>query len=271
VTTPALRDEVLVSGPPPGWYPDPAGAPATLREWSGTAWTNRTRPAPDRSRPPRVSGPPSDSVTVEAQSGGAATEQHLPTPGGRLRAGHRGRARGTNAIIAVLILMFTVSGGYEVVTGDTSTNNNAARFAQPAAAAADVGGGQGTAATIAGATVSAPPVPAGPCAQARNAGYFINALSSAHLPVRRGGATPQPTGASSAPKDANAACSTTSFVDGRATGSNQLTVYPNATAAAAGAAVHPGAFTVGAITLQLVPALSSRRSEYQSILTHAVG
>lgn len=33
------------ANPQPGWYPDPAGAPLTLRWWDGTRWTDRTRPA----------------------------------------------------------------------------------------------------------------------------------------------------------------------------------------------------------------------------------
>ena len=31
--------------PPPGWYPDPDGAPGIVRWWSGTAWSDVTTPA----------------------------------------------------------------------------------------------------------------------------------------------------------------------------------------------------------------------------------
>jgi hypothetical protein len=31
--------------PPPGWYPDPDGAPGQVRWWSGTAWADVTTPA----------------------------------------------------------------------------------------------------------------------------------------------------------------------------------------------------------------------------------
>jgi heat shock protein HtpX len=31
------------SGPAPGWYPDPAGAPGRLRWWDGRGWTDQTR------------------------------------------------------------------------------------------------------------------------------------------------------------------------------------------------------------------------------------
>lgn len=33
----------------PGWYPDPAGAPDTLRYWDGSSWGETTVPAPPRS------------------------------------------------------------------------------------------------------------------------------------------------------------------------------------------------------------------------------
>ena len=33
------------SAPVPGWYPDPDGAPGTVRWWSGTAWSDVTTPA----------------------------------------------------------------------------------------------------------------------------------------------------------------------------------------------------------------------------------
>lgn len=41
----------------PGWYPDPAGAPHTLRYWDGRAWTEQLRPA--RPGPEHLTAPSS--------------------------------------------------------------------------------------------------------------------------------------------------------------------------------------------------------------------
>src|SRR5215212_4621871 len=56
--------------PPPGWYPDPSGAPQQ-RWWDGQQWTQQTQPRPDDPRVQR-------QVQQQAGLGGA------PAGGGTL-------------------------------------------------------------------------------------------------------------------------------------------------------------------------------------------
>jgi uncharacterized protein DUF2510 len=42
----------VTSAPPPGWYPDPSGA-RQWRVWTGTAWSDVTRPYGERADSPR--------------------------------------------------------------------------------------------------------------------------------------------------------------------------------------------------------------------------
>ncbi|MDQ0994092.1 phospholipid scramblase-related protein [Streptomyces sp. V3I7] len=41
------------SNPPAGWYPDPHGAPQTVRYWDGARWTDHTNPAPQGAPAPQ--------------------------------------------------------------------------------------------------------------------------------------------------------------------------------------------------------------------------
>ncbi|CEI31983.1 DUF2510 domain-containing protein [Propionibacterium freudenreichii] len=45
------------SGPTPGWYPDPAGAPGLYRYWDGHAWTGATTNDPAATPAPQVDSP----------------------------------------------------------------------------------------------------------------------------------------------------------------------------------------------------------------------
>lgn len=46
--------------PPPGWYPDPSGTPATLRWWDGAAWVDATQPAYPQAGAPQPYDAPQD-------------------------------------------------------------------------------------------------------------------------------------------------------------------------------------------------------------------
>ena len=64
--------------PPPGWYPDPDGAPGQVRWWSGSVWSDVTTPAgpgvavqtsPLLAPPVRPTAPPREREILE--SGGS--------------------------------------------------------------------------------------------------------------------------------------------------------------------------------------------------------
>ncbi|MGW0883627.1 phospholipid scramblase-related protein [Streptomyces sp. NPDC002671] len=62
------------SNTPAGWYPDPHGAPQTLRYWDGTQWTEHTNPAqqaagqaPQQAAPQQHAVPQQQSVDPKVQ------------------------------------------------------------------------------------------------------------------------------------------------------------------------------------------------------------
>lgn len=68
-----------MSGPSPGWYPDPSGAPQ-LRWWSGSHWTHRCQPRIDSSTIP---SPTVSNSSGQHQSPRAAPAIPLPSAGSR--------------------------------------------------------------------------------------------------------------------------------------------------------------------------------------------
>jgi uncharacterized protein DUF2510 len=223
-------------GVPAGWYPDPGGT-QRLRAWDGERWTDGTRPRWTRARRPRTDG--------------------------------------TNAIIVVLLSLFATSGTYAVVTGSSSTNNNAARFdvrttttlafavpaSPPTSAAAVLPVSPGPAvAAPAQPAVAAPTPSADPCSLVLDAFTVASALRDDHLPVSVVGALrPEAT-------QLTAPCSAVTFRDARADGTQQLAVYRSGADAAA--SVHGSdadrMIVVGNIVLTLDPSLASARPSYST-------
>jgi hypothetical protein len=91
--------------PPPGWYPDPDGAPGMVRWWSGTSWSDVATPAGPgvavQSSP--VLAPPTRPAPVE------------PSPE-ILSSGERGR---TSWIVGVSLLVLVLIVGIGLVVGQS--------------------------------------------------------------------------------------------------------------------------------------------------------
>ncbi|WP_370289047.1 DUF2510 domain-containing protein [Nocardioides sp.] len=68
----------------PGWYPDPAGAPDTLRYWDGSSWAETTMPAPPRS-PFAPPAPGTDASAQGSDEQDDALDPDLTQPIGAVR------------------------------------------------------------------------------------------------------------------------------------------------------------------------------------------
>jgi Protein of unknown function (DUF2510) len=109
---------------PPGWYPDPDGAPGTVRWWSGTAWSDVTTPAGPgvavRSSP--VLSPPASPPAP----GGSAPATAARPARRRLR---RAVAAGVVAVVAVVVALLVGRSG-----GDSSASPGATAPTAPGTA-----------------------------------------------------------------------------------------------------------------------------------------
>jgi hypothetical protein len=78
---------------PPGWYPDPDGAPGTVRWWSGTTWSDVTTPAGPgvAVQAPPVQAPPQPAVP--------------PTPPASPRRARTGWVVGLSVLGVVLVVL----------------------------------------------------------------------------------------------------------------------------------------------------------------------
>jgi len=100
------------SAPAPGWYPDPDGAPDTVRWWSGTAWSDVTTPAG-----PGVSvgrafepAPAGSAPTASSWDAWGSPEPSPPRPRTRRRTALLAGAGGL-AVVLVLVLIAVLTGG----------------------------------------------------------------------------------------------------------------------------------------------------------------
>jgi hypothetical protein len=269
--------------PPPGWYPDPLGT-ASLRAWDGTRWTTQTRRAGDVVSADALSAhqferqPPSEPTAVatlpRAPEADISREGDVPPyAGGNLdstaRSPQRRRSRdGSNAIIVILLLLFALSGVYEVVTGSSSGNNDPTRFATPTAA---VPTGVGAASPPGPATTAnQPSAPAPQCAGLYAIGIVVQ-LQLEKFPVATLQATPstKPHNPGDPTAGVLSPCTTEAFTDRRGIGVSSVTVYMNPSAATHVVnAMNPDehAIAIGAVVLTLNPSLNTFRSSYETAI-----
>jgi hypothetical protein len=285
--------------PAPGWYPDPLSE-GSLRAWDGSRWTVQTRSATDVG-PSSAPGTAQQRSPTEASAAGIDAQAGKPAgpaadgPSevgrsvqrtGPFRSKWRPRDSraatapaprpdvrrkdGTNSIVVVLLLLFALSGVYEVVTGSSSGNNNPTRFADPttlpvSASAANIG--------AAPETTLRPSGPPGPCDYNPSAGLVMIRLMLQKFPITSVRTTGEPATSTvtAGPVPATpSVCSTEVFTDRRGAGVSYITVYATlAEATTAAGTVRPGQLNpvaIGPVVLALSPSLTTLRSSYRSAI-----
>lgn len=84
--------------PKPGWYPDPAGQPDTVRYWDGQTWSDQTQPVPQGSADPDLthkvdlSGGQGGTDPRQPDRGTAGAESSQQQPGGQSQPGAQSQA-----------------------------------------------------------------------------------------------------------------------------------------------------------------------------------
>ncbi|MBY3554247.1 DUF2510 domain-containing protein [Modestobacter lapidis] len=97
---------------PPGWYPDPDGAPGLVRWWDGGSWSDVTTPA----GPGVAVGPPFEApVRPPPPAGGwDAWQAPVPAPRSRRTALLIGGSGLALLVVVVLVLVAVLGGGPDI-------------------------------------------------------------------------------------------------------------------------------------------------------------
>ncbi|MGY1592722.1 DUF2510 domain-containing protein [Geodermatophilus sp. SYSU D00708] len=103
-----MTDAGQTGSAPPGWYPDPDGAPGMVRWWSGTAWSDVTTPA----------GP---GVAVQAPPVQAQPQPAVP-PAAAPRRARTGWVVGLSVLGVVLVVLIGFLVGRPSGGGDDATD-----------------------------------------------------------------------------------------------------------------------------------------------------
>ncbi|MGV4986373.1 phospholipid scramblase-related protein [Streptomyces sp. NRAIS4] len=96
------------SNTPAGWYPDPHGAPQTLRYWDGAQWTQHTNPAqqpagqvPQQQAAPQHQAAPQQYAAPQAQTADAKVQRQVQQQAGVAAGGPGGGTLFTEPVLVV--------------------------------------------------------------------------------------------------------------------------------------------------------------------------